>query len=118
METTTRETGASAEDRAAAALEAAGYTIIQRNWTCDVGELDVVARERDILVFVEVRSRANAGHGHAAEMVTPAKRRRVSRVAAAYLGLERPVFEECRFDVVAITGEQLDIVRDAWRLMR
>ncbi len=118
METTTTQTGASAEDRAAAALEAAGYTIIERNWSCDVGELDVVARDGDILVFVEVRSRANADHGHAAEMVTPAKRRKVSRVAELYLGLERPQFEECRFDVVAITGDRIDILRDAWRLMR
>ncbi len=118
METTTKETGASAEGRAVAALEAAGYTIIDRNWECDVGELDVVARDGDILVFVEVRSRANADHGHAAEMVTPAKRHKVSRVAQFYLGTQRPVFEECRFDVVAITGNELDIIKDAWRLMR
>ena len=118
METTTRERGASAEDRATAALEAAGYSIVARNWTCVVGELDIIARDGDVLVFVEVRSRADAAHGHAAEMVTAGKRRKVARVAEMYLGLERPTFDECRFDVVALTGDQLDVVKDAWRLGR
>jgi putative endonuclease len=118
VEETTRETGASAEDRATAALEAAGYSIVARNWTCVVGELDIVARDGDILVFVEVRSRADAAHGHAAEMVTVRKQQKVTRVARMYLGLERPRFDECRFDVVAITGDQLDVIKDAWRLTR
>jgi putative endonuclease len=115
---TTKQRGASAEDRATAALEAAGYSIVARNWTCVVGELDIVARDGEVLVFVEVRSRADAAHGHAAEMVTPGKRRKVARVAQMYLGLERPRFAECRFDVVAITGDELAVVRDAWRLGR
>ena len=111
-------TGASAEDLAVAALEAAGYQIIARNWECQRGELDVVARDGDVLVFVEVRSRADPAHGHAAEMVTPAKRASVERVAQMYLVLERPVFERCRFDVVAITGDQVDLIADAWRTSR
>ncbi|MBL0214693.1 MAG: YraN family protein [Myxococcales bacterium] len=116
METSTKVLGASAEERATVALEAAGYSIVARNWTCAVGELDVVARDGDILVFVEVRSRASASHGHAAEMVTASKRAKVTRVAQMYLGLERPAFAECRFDVVAITAGELAIVKDAWRL--
>lgn len=116
MESSTKDTGASAEDRAALALEGAGYRIIARNWTCTAGELDLVARDGDTLVFVEVRSRATADHGHAAEMVGAAKRRKVARVAQLYLGLERPAFATCRFDVVAITGGELAVIRDAWRL--
>ena len=116
VDLTTVELGASAEADAVAALVAAGYQIVARNWRCDAGELDVVARDGEILVFVEVRSRASALHGHAAEMVTPAKRRKVSRVAQLYLMIERPAYEGCRFDVVAITGDRLDLIRDAWRL--
>jgi putative endonuclease len=113
---TTSEMGASAEDRAAAALIAAGYVIVARNWSCDTGELDVVARDRDVLVFVEVRSRVDAAHGSAAQMVSLGKQKKVTRVAGMYLMLERPRFREARFDVVAVTGDTVEIIRDAWRL--
>lgn len=107
--------GAAAEDRAVAALEADGYFIVKRNWSCDTGELDVVARDGDVLCFVEVRSREDDAHGHAAEMVSFRKRAKVSKVAYLYLCLERPVYEECRFDVVAVTGDSVEIIKDAWR---
>lgn len=113
---TTSELGASAEDRAAAALIAAGYSIVARNWSCDTGELDLVARERDVLVFVEVRSRVDATHGKAAQMVSPGKQKKVTRVAGMYLMLERPRYQHARFDVVAVTGDTVEIIRDAWRL--
>ncbi len=108
--------GDEAEDRAAAALEAAGYTIVHRNWRCDAGELDVIAREGSVLAFVEVRSRADAEHGHAAEMIGARKRAHVSRVAKIYVAIERPIEPEMRFDVVAVTGSEIAILRDAWRL--
>ncbi len=107
--------GAAAEDRAVAALEAAGYEIITRNWKRDLGELDVVAWDRDVLVFVEVRSREDDEYGHAAEMVNWHKRGRVTKVAYLYLVLERPAYEKCRFDVVAVTGPSIEIIKDAWR---
>jgi putative endonuclease len=112
--------GARAETAAVRALEAEGYQIIARNWSVPLGELDIVARDRDargrdVLVFVEVRSRDNDDHGSAVEAVTPAKRRKVTKVAAMYLLIERPVFELCRFDVVAITGGVVELIKDAWR---
>jgi putative endonuclease len=115
--TTTIETGASAEDRAVALLASAGYAIVERNVECQIGELDIVARDpHGVLVFVEVRSRADAEHGHAAEMVGPRKRRRVARMARWYLHTRRPAFDEVRFDVVAITGDEIDHIADAWRV--
>lgn len=107
--------GAAAEDRAVAALQAEGYFIVERNWKRDIGELDVIARDGDILVFVEVRSREDDEHGHAAEMVSRTKRAKVSKVAYLYLVLERPAYERCRFDVVAVTGASVEIIKDAWR---
>jgi putative endonuclease len=107
--------GASAETRAAEALTDAGYEIMERNFRCKGGELDIIARDGDILVFVEVRSRVDGTHGHAAEMVTASKRGQVTRVARIYLQARRPVFDECRFDVVAVTGATIDILKDAWR---
>lgn len=115
MDSTTLMTGASAEDRAAAALEAAGYSIVARNWRCSAGELDLVAREGCVLVFVEVRSRASCAHGHAAEMVSRTKQRQVTRIAGMYLAIARPRYTLARFDVVAITGARIDLIRDAWR---
>ena len=107
--------GASAEADATSALIAAGYRIVETNFACKAGELDIIARDGEILVFVEVRSRADGAHGHAAEMVSPAKRTQVTRVARVYLQAREPVFDECRFDVVAITGDTVDIIKDAWR---
>jgi len=109
-----------AEDRAAQLLRAAGYDIVERNFRCKSGELDVVARDGDILVFVEVRSRANADHGSAAEMIGATKQRHVIRVAQYYLATRQPAFERCRFDIVGITGtgdDQVDTVllKDAFR---
>lgn len=113
----TSEIGDCAEERAIALLAAHGYAIVERNVECELGELDIVARDpRGVLVFVEVRSRRDAEHGHAAEMVGPHKRRRVTRMARWYLHVRRPVFDEIRFDVVAITGEQIDHIVDAWRV--
>ncbi len=112
----TRDTGIAAESEAIAALRAAGYDIVEQNFTCKIGELDVIARDRGVLVFVEVRSRADNEHGHAAEMVTRRKQRKVIRVALYYLGTVRPRFDECRFDVVAITGGVIDIIKDAFRV--
>ncbi|HEU0033609.1 MAG TPA: YraN family protein [Kofleriaceae bacterium] len=114
--TTTIEVGANAEDRATAYLIDRGYTIVERNFEIKAGELDIIARDGAILVFVEVRSRANADHGHAVEMITPAKQRQVARIAGFYLQLRRPAYDEIRFDVVAITGDEILLVQDAWRL--
>ena len=113
----TVDAGASAESAATRLLLDHGYHIVERNFRCAAGEIDVIAREpEDTLVFVEVRSRADASHGHAAEMVDARKRRQVSRVADWYLAVRRPTYESVRFDVVAITGDDLQLIRDAWRL--
>lgn len=116
MAATTIETGAVAEDRAARLLRARGYAIVERNFRCRLGELDIIARDGDTLAFVEVRSRADDRHGHAAEAVGPRKRRQVARVAAYYVGIRRPACRDMRFDVVAITGDDIVLIKDAWRL--
>jgi putative endonuclease len=116
MERSTIEVGSWAEETATQLLLTRGYAIIERNFRCRAGELDIIARDGDILVFVEVRSRANADHGHAAEMIGPRKQRQVARVARLYLGVRSPSYEEIRFDVVAITGTDVVLIQDAWRL--
>jgi putative endonuclease len=112
----TNQRGASAESDAARLLIASGYRIVARNFRCRFGELDIIAREGDVLVFVEVRSRGDAVHGDAIAAIGPRKQRQVARVAAFYLDAMRPVFDECRFDVVAITAGEPVVFKDAFRV--
>ena len=107
--------GASAETDASRLLVDAGYRIVERNFRCKVGEIDIVARDGDVLVFVEVRSRSDDAHGSAVEMIRNTKQRRVVRVARYYLATVEPVFEQCRFDVVAITAGEPILIKDAFR---
>lgn len=113
---TTTERGNDGEARAIAYLMREGMRIVTRNWRSKLGELDIVARDRGTLVFVEVRSRASGQHGTAIEMVNVHKQRKVTRVAWSYIVTMRPHFITARFDVVGITGDELVHIRDAWRL--
>ena len=90
------------EDLAAGALAARGYAILERRFTTDRGDIDIIAEDGDTLVFVEVRARGTAEFGAAAESVTEAKKRQVARLAAEYLAIRKIANRPCRFDVVAI----------------
>ncbi len=95
------------EDVAARALVAAGLTVLQRNWRCRDGEIDVVARDGDVLVFCEVKTRTSTAFGDPAEAVSPAKAARLRRLATAWLleqraGGEPSFWPEVRFDVVSV----------------
>lgn len=95
--------GSRAEDLAAALLETRGYRIVERNWRRPEGELDLVADDRGVLVFVEVRSRTGEERGHPLETVNARKRARVARAARLYLATAQPAATDFRFDVVGIT---------------
>jgi len=82
--------GARAEDLAASLLATRGYRIIERNWRRPEGELDLVADDRGVLVFVEVRSRTGEERGHPLETVNAHKRARVVRAARMYLEATQP----------------------------
>ena len=88
-----------------------GLSLVEANFTCKGGEIDLIMRDGDTLVFVEVRQRADGRHGGAAASITPAKIRRLVRAAEFYL-LRFPVTPPCRFDVVAIDGEHLEWLQD------
>lgn len=76
--------GRSGEELAAAHLRGLGYTIIDRNWRSRGGELDIVARDADTTVFVEVKTRAGLGYGHPFEAITEFKVARLRRLAMAW----------------------------------
>ncbi len=107
--------GAEYEDRAAGYLEARGYRILERNFRCRMGEIDLIADDGGVRVFVEVKYRAGTSSGDALSAVDCRKQRKISRVALFYLmrhGLTADT--PCRFDVIGINGDQITLVRDAF----
>jgi len=98
--------GSEAEERARSWLEAQGLELIARNWRCRGGELDLVMRDGAEVAIIEVRSRARADFGTAAESVARHKQRRIVRAARLLLA-QRPELGEqaVRFDVVALDGK-------------
>jgi len=111
--TPAQATGGDAEDRAAALLSRNGLAIVARNYRTRMGEIDLVARDGDCLVFVEVRSRAGAAYGDALESITPGKRRRIVAAARHFL-LPYERLPPCRFDVIALDADELRWVRGAF----
>jgi putative endonuclease len=107
------ETGKKAEDLAAAFLQAKGFTIIERNFLAKVGEIDIVAKDNDEIVFVEVRARVSRDFGGAAASVGGAKRRKLIRAAQLWLQA-RSWDGPCRFDVVALEGGSLEHIPAAF----
>jgi putative endonuclease len=106
--------GARAEDLCAELLRSHGLRLIERNWRCRHGEIDLIAEDRGIVVFAEVRMRSRTSFGGAAESVTAAKRAKL--LAAARLYLSRRPETECRFDVLLVEGEpsRIEWIRDAF----
>jgi putative endonuclease len=94
--------GAYGERVAVRALTEAGLHVLDRNWRCREGELDVIARDGDALVFCEVKTRTGTGFGHPAEAVTADKRRRLRLLARAWLAAHDEHAPDLRFDVVGV----------------
>ena len=110
-----RSVGAAAEQKAAQFLESLGYVVLDRNYRCRMGEIDLVCEEGDVLCFVEVRARRHTRYGLPEETITREKKRRIALTARRYL-VEKGITERaCRFDVVTIVGEGDPVLqRDAW----
>jgi putative endonuclease len=90
------------EDLACRELQRRGYAILARRWRRRAGEIDIIARDGGVLVFVEVKARDGAACGTASEAVSARKRRRIARLAMEYVSRRRMGQCPCRFDVVAV----------------
>lgn len=100
-----RAAGAAFEERACKELERAGLNVLARNYTTRYGELDLVMRHGDVVVFVEVRHRLRAGHGDALASITAAKQARLVQTAQLWLAAHpKHAHRACRFDVVSYDG--------------
>jgi putative endonuclease len=110
--------GTDGERRAEAFLRAEKYTIVERNFRCPLGEIDLVALDHGTVVFVEVKTRTGAGHGTPLEAVDGRKQRQLQRAAQYYLATHRLLGRDARFDVVGVWwddgGGQCELVRNAF----
>ena len=113
-----RQLGDAGEDLAARALKKQGYKILERNYVTPLGEIDLIARHRGELVFIEVKTRRSNQFADPKDAVTPAKQARLQRLADYYLQRKRLGEVEMRFDVVGIimAGDvpKVEIIQDAF----
>ena len=112
--------GKRGEELAAAYLAKVGYKIIERNYRCVFGELDIVAEEGDSIVFIEVKSRRSAAYGDPQLAVDFRKQKKISMAALDYLEKKRQHNRNARFDVVAVkllpAGTTIELIKNAFEL--
>ena len=109
-----RQVGDAHETRAVFELEKLGYKILERNFRCKIGEIDIIALHQGYLVFIEVKYRKNSKTGYAAEAVTWKKQQTISRVADYYIRTRCRKIPSCRFDVAALDGEAFLVYENAF----
>lgn len=90
------------EDLAASRLEAEGYVIVTRNWRCSLGEIDLIARQQDTLVFVEVKTRRSKAYGYPEEALTPRKAQKLIDLGIEYVAGLEDLDVDWRIDLIAI----------------
>mgnify|MGYP001585690630 CR=1 FL=1 len=115
-----KELGKKGEDLALRFLKKKGYRIIEQNYVCKMGEMDLIAKEKDTLVFIEVKTRTSMDFGPPQLAVTKFKQRQLSKVALYFLKEKKIEDVKARFDVVAILltpgGEEIELIKDAFDL--
>lgn len=109
-----RKVGGAHETLATLELERLGYKILENNFRCRIGEIDIIALHKGYLVFIEVKYRKNRKAGYAAEAVTWRKQQVICRVADYYIRTHCRKIPACRFDVAAIDGDKFSAYENAF----
>ena len=110
-----RALGARGEGAVVAWYEARGYRIVDRNWRCREGEIDIVARRGDLVVFCEVKTRSSSAFGAPVEAVTWRKQHRLRQLARLWLMSRSGAAPAAmRFDVASVVGGRIEVVEDAF----
>jgi putative endonuclease len=112
--------GKRGEELALKKVKRLGYKCITRNYRCPLGEVDLVAKDGDCLVFIEIKTRKGKSLGYAKEAIDGRKRRQLSKVALAYMKSNNCCEVKSRFDVVAINlkddEEEIEVIQNAFEL--
>jgi putative endonuclease len=120
MTVKTKTLGEKGEDIAAAFLKKKGYNILFRNYKCSFGEIDIIAKHKKILSFIEVKTRSTKKYGLPQEAVTLAKQTKISRVALEFVQRYKMDNRAARFDVVSVQylndGCEVDLIENAFEL--
>ena len=115
-----KELGKKGEGIAIRFLKKKGYRILERNYVCKMGEMDIIAREKDTLTFIEVKTRTSTTFGPPQLAVNLTKQMQLSKVALYFLKEKKLEDVKARFDVVAILlrpkGEEIELIKDAFDL--
>jgi putative endonuclease len=106
--------GGFGEHRAVLHYRAHGYEVLERNWRCSAGEIDLICAKGSLLVVCEVKARTGSVHGHPLEAVTAPKQRRLRRLAALYLQQQGRRWADVRFDVAAVLDGILEVIEGAF----
>jgi putative endonuclease len=114
-------TGKRGEDLAVVHLQQLGYRILERNYRCPLGEIDIVAKDKDTIVFVEVKSRRTEEFGDPELAVGKTKQRKMTLVSLYYLAQKKDSPVQARFDVVAVKmlrdRTEVQLIQDAFELV-
>ena len=120
MSDTQQQFGRQSELLAAKFLVKQGYKILASNYSTPAGEIDIIAKEKDVIVFVEVKARRSDRYGSPERAITKTKQRKISMVALSYLKENRQSNAKARFDVVTVNAgcrdTQIDIIKNAFEL--
>ncbi len=112
-----REIGAEYEQKAVRYLESVGYRVLERNYRCRLGEIDIIAMQDGYLCFVEVKYRGSHGQGYPEEAVNHRKQQKIIQTAEVYMKKKKISFDTpCRFDVVAMEGGEIRLIQNAYTL--
>jgi putative endonuclease len=109
-----RALGISGEEAAAAWYQEQGYRVVDRNWRCRSGELDLVLRKGGLVVFCEVKTRSSDAFGLPAEAVTRQKQQRIRVLAARWLDESPAPAAEIRFDVASVLDREIEVIQAAF----
>lgn len=110
-----RVIGTKRELEAAEFIRKQGYVLLEKNFRCRIGEIDLIARDGAYLCFIEVKYRASTSKGFPAEAITPTKIHRITRTAQFYMLMHQlPQDTPCRFDAVVILGEEFSLIKNAF----
>ena len=112
----TRKHGIDGENIAVEYLKKQGYLILERNYSTKVGEIDIIAKDKDTIVFIEVKARENTKFGQPIESITPQKVRHIIRAAQWYLSSKRRYNSLCRFDVIEVLRGEVTHTKNAFTM--